>query len=107
MVCQDYLEITDHVDSQDPMDQRVHQVLMESWDIKDTRACKGMMDQKESKEKLVPQDLLVNQVAQEMVDLRDCKDLEVHQVPQDPQEEQVDPDQWDQLEHAELRVLVV
>jgi len=107
MVCQDYLEITDHVDSQDPMDQRVHQALMESWDIKDTRVCKGMMEQKESKEKWVLQEKLVNQVGQEMVDLRDCKGLEVHQVLQALQEEQVDPDQWDQLERVDLRVPAV
>jgi len=107
MVCQDYLEIMDHVDSQDPMDQLVHQVLMESWDIKDTKECKGMMEQRENKERLVLQEVLVNQVALEMVDLRDFKDLEVHQVPQDLQEEQVDQVQWDQLEHVEHRVLVV
>jgi len=107
MVCQDYQETTDHEDSQDPMDQQVHQELMELLDIKDTKVCKVMMVQRVNKEKLVPQEVLVNQVALEMEVLRVFKVHEVHQVQLDPPGLQVDPDQWDQLEHEDLRVPVV
>jgi hypothetical protein len=107
MVCRDYLEIMDHVDSQDLMEPPVHQVLMESLDIKDTKVCKDTMEQKENQEKLVLQELLVNQVAQEMVDLRDFKDSEVHQEQQVQQDQQVDLVQLDQLEHVDHRELVV
>lgn len=107
MVCQDCQEITDHVDSQDLTDQLEHQELMESLDIKDTKVCKVTMDQKENKERLVPQEPLENQVVPVMVDLRVSKDLEVPQDLQDLQEELVDPVQWDQLEHVDLREHVV
>jgi len=58
-------------------------VLTASLDTKDTKVCKVTTEPKENKVKLELQEKWVNPVAQETVDSRVFKDLEVHQELQD------------------------